>query len=191
MNEYIAVILIAAAVFGLCFLVDRGFTKLFRSQSQHHSGKAVRLNKRYGSVGLILTVFGIAVLFAGLPDNWLFIGCSILITALGVGLVVYYMTFGIYYDDETFLVERFGRKAEVFRYSDITAQKLYIAGASFVLELYLTEGKTLQLQAKMVGFQEFMDKAYEQWLSQTGRDPADCDFHDRERFQWFPDASEA
>ena len=72
---------VAAAVFGICFLVDKGFTKLFRNQSQHHTGKAVRLSKRYGSIGLILAVFGIGVLFAGLPDNWLFIASSILIFA--------------------------------------------------------------------------------------------------------------
>ena len=46
--EYLAVIIFAALVFGLCFLVDKGFTKLFRNQAQHHSGQAVRLNKKYG-----------------------------------------------------------------------------------------------------------------------------------------------
>ena len=66
---YVAVILVAAAVFGVCFLVDKGFTKLFRSQSQHYSGTAVRLNKKYGSIGLILAVFGIGAILTGLPAN--------------------------------------------------------------------------------------------------------------------------
>lgn len=189
--KYVGIALVAALVFGICFLVDKGFTKLFRSKSQHRSGRSVRQVKRYGSFGIILFVLGISSFFVAKTYGKMFYFAGGLLTLLGIAMVVYYMTFGIYYDDETFLVERFGKKAEVYRYSDITAQKLYIAGASFVLELYLTGGKTLQLQAKMVGFQEFMDKAYEAWLSQTGRDPENCDFHDRERFQWFPDASEA
>ena len=40
--EFVAVLLIAAAVFGVCFLVDKAFAKLFRSQAQHMSGLCVR-----------------------------------------------------------------------------------------------------------------------------------------------------
>ena len=43
--EYIAVLLVAALVFLICFMVDKGFTKLFRSQKEHKSGLAIRLNK--------------------------------------------------------------------------------------------------------------------------------------------------
>ena len=63
--EYVAVLLVAALVFLVCFLVDKGFTKLFRSQQEHKSGLAIRLNKRYGSIGLIIAVLGVAALFAG------------------------------------------------------------------------------------------------------------------------------
>ena len=35
---WILVLLIAALVFGVCYLVDKGFAKLFRSQAQHMSG---------------------------------------------------------------------------------------------------------------------------------------------------------
>ena len=44
--QFVATLLIAAAVFGVCFLVDKGFTKLFRSKTQHRSGMAVRANKK-------------------------------------------------------------------------------------------------------------------------------------------------
>ena len=40
----VSILLIVAAVFGLCYLVDKGFTKLFRGKVQHSSGKSVRLN---------------------------------------------------------------------------------------------------------------------------------------------------
>ena len=49
-----ALILIVAGVFLLCYLVDKGFTKLFRGTVQHQSGKSVRLSKRYGSIGAII-----------------------------------------------------------------------------------------------------------------------------------------
>ena len=60
MGPYIALILLMAAIFGLCFLVDKGFTKLFRGKAQHMTGRSVRVNKRYGSLGLIVAVLGIA-----------------------------------------------------------------------------------------------------------------------------------
>ena len=68
--EYVAVIIVAALVFGVCFLVDKGFTKLFRNQQQHQSGTAVRLNKRYGSIGLLIAVLG--VLIVGV-NTWKFV----------------------------------------------------------------------------------------------------------------------
>lgn len=187
MNEYIAVAIIAAAVFGICFLVDKGFTKIFRSQSQHHSGTAVRLNKRYGSIGLILAVFGLAVLFAGLPGNWLFIGASILIMALGVGLVVFYMTFGVFYDDDGFVLTTFGKRSKTYRYGDIRGQQLYATtGNQVVIEIIMNDGRTFQLQSAMSGVYEFMDHAFAAWLEQNGKALNECDFHDPKNSCWFP-----
>ena len=62
--EFLGVLLVAALVFLVCFLIDKGFTKLFRSQIEHRSGLAVRLNKKYGAFGLILAVLGVATVFA-------------------------------------------------------------------------------------------------------------------------------
>ena len=33
--QFVIVLLIAAAVFGVCYLVDKGFTKAFRGKAQH------------------------------------------------------------------------------------------------------------------------------------------------------------
>lgn len=187
MNEYIAVAIIAAAVFGICFLVDKGFTKIFRSQSQHHSGTAVRLNKRYGSIGLILAVFGLAVLFAGLPGNWLFIGASILIMALGIGLVVYYMTFGVFYDDEGFVLTTFGKRSTTYRYGQIRGQQLYVTtGNQTVIEIIMKDGRTFHLQSAMSGVYDFLDHAFAAWLMETGRALNECDFYDPKNSCWFP-----
>ena len=56
MVQFIPMILVAAVIFGICYLVDKTFSKLFRSKAQHRSGKAVRASKRYGIFGVVLTV---------------------------------------------------------------------------------------------------------------------------------------
>ena len=187
MKQYIPVIIVAAAVFGVCFLVDFIFKKIFRSQSQHRSGTAVRLNKRYGSIGLILAIFGLAVLFVGIPGNWLFIVGSILMMLVGSGLVVYYITFGIFYDGEGFILTTFGKKSTTYQYKDIQGQQLYVTtGGGVVVEIYLTDGRTFQIQSAMAGGFDFLDKAFYAWLEQTGRKQEECDFYDPANSCWFP-----
>ena len=57
--EFVIIALIVAAIFGLCYLVDKAFTKAFRSKAQHRSGLAVRANKRYGIFGVVLSALGV------------------------------------------------------------------------------------------------------------------------------------
>ena len=102
--EWIPIVFVAGATLGLCWLIDKGFTRLFRSQAQHKSGLAVRLNRKYGAFGLIFVALGIAAIFSGLNDSVPMIVGGSLIAAIGVGLVVYYMTFGVFYDQDTFLL---------------------------------------------------------------------------------------
>ena len=184
--EYLAVIIVVALVFGVCFFVDKGFTKLFRSQAQHKSGKAVRLSRHYGYVGLILAVLGLAGIFSGLTNGWLLIAGGALVLLVGIALVVYYMTFGIFYDADTFLLTTFGKASEVYRYEQITGQQLYNNQGSILIELYLSDGRSFQLQGGMSGIYDFMDHAFAAWLRQTGTKPEDCSFHDPANSCWFP-----
>ena len=180
-------ILVAAAVFGLCFLVDKGFTKIFRGKAQHESGLSVRLSKRYGSFGLIIAVIGIAAIFAGLKGDWLLIGGGILMLLIGAALVVYYMTFGVFYDDSSFLYTSFGKKSVAYRYRDIQAQQLYSsAGGITIIELHMANGKTVQVHSNMEGAYPFLDTAFAGWCKQTGRSGEDCSFHDPANSCWFP-----
>ena len=181
--EYVAVLLIAALVFLICFLVDKGFNRLFRSQQEHKSGLAVRLNKRYGSMGLIVAVLGVAAIFSG---SGLLIAGGCLLVAIGTGLVVYYMTFGVFYDTDTFILMTFRRKNTTYRYSDIKAQQLYTSYGNTVIELYMNDGRTVQLQSNMTGVYDFMDYAFPVWLRQTGKKREDCDFYDPANSCWFP-----
>ena len=40
--QVLIVILVVVGTFGLCFLLDKGYTKLFRGKAQHRSGICAR-----------------------------------------------------------------------------------------------------------------------------------------------------
>lgn len=188
--EYVGLILFAAAIFGVCFLLDKGFTKAFRSTQQHKSGLSVRLSKRFGAFGVILMVLGIAALFTGLGGQWILIAGGAVVLLAGFFMVVYYMSFGIYYDDRTFLYCAFGKKKTVYHYGQIQNQQLFANGKNMVIELYMKDGSAVTMQSGMSGVEEFLDKAFSGWLEQTGRRREDCDFYDPSRISWFPPVEE-
>ena len=186
--EYVVILLAGALVFGACFLIDKGFKKLFRSRKQHKSGMAVRLNKRYGAFGAIIFVLGLAALFTGLRNGLLLTVLGVILILTGIGLETYYMSFGIYYDDESFLVNTFGKRGRTYSYRDIKAQKLYNTQGHLLVELHLTDGQVAHVQSTMDGAHAFMNHAFEAWLRQTGRKREDCPFHNPGKSQWFPSA---
>ena len=185
--QFIPILLVAAVVFGLCYLVDKTFSKLFRSKAQHMSGKAVRLAKRYGIFGVILTVLGIMAIVVGASDGPVLIWGGIIVLLMGIGLAVYYLSFGIFYDGDSFLQSRFGRKDVSYSYKDILGQKLYLVqGGNIIVELHMSDGSAVSLQSTMDGVFPFLDAAFASWCRQTGRDPEACDFHDPSQSLWFP-----
>ena len=188
----ILILMIAALVFAVCFLVDRAFTKLFRSKAQHRSGKAVRASKRYGLFGVIFFILGIVAISNGVSQGKLLFVGGFIVLFLGIVMAVYYLSFGIFYDDETFLVSSFGKRSLEYRYSDIQKQQLYVvSGGSVIVELWLKNGKTLSLQSGMEGVYPFLDHAFTAWCRQTARLPEDCAFHDPAKSWWFPHEEDA
>ena len=188
---FFLILLIAAAVFGLCFAVDKAFAKLFRSKAQHRSGMAVRANKRYGLFGVILSVLGIMAICVGIADGSVLLWGGVIVLLMGAALAVYYLSFGVFYDGETFLLSRFGKKEVTYRFSDIKGQKLYLVqGGNVVIELHMADGNTVSLQSTMDGVYPFLDTAFAAWCLQTGRDPQSCDFHDPSQSLWFPPAED-
>ena len=188
---FILILLIAAAVFGLCFAVDKAFAKLFRSKAQHRSGLAVRANKRYGLFGVILSVLGIMAVCVGIADGSVLLWGGIIVLLMGICLAVYYLSFGVFYDGESFLLSRFGKKEVTYRFSEIQGQKLYLVqGGNIIIELHMTGGGTVSLQSSMDGVYPFLDTAFAAWCLQTGRDPQSCDFHDPSQSLWFPTVEE-
>lgn len=188
---FFLILLIAAAVFGLCFAVDKAFAKLFRSKAQHRSGRAVRANKRYGLFGVILSVLGIMAICVGISDGSVLLWGGVIVLLMGICLAVYYLSFGVFYDGETFLLSRFGKKEVTYRFSEIKGQKLYLVqGGNVIIELYMADGGTVSLQSTMDGVYPFLDTAFAAWCMQTGRDPQNCDFHDPSQSLWFPTVEE-
>lgn len=185
--ELIGILLVAAVVLGLCYLIDKAFTKAFRSKAQHRSGLAVRANKRYGIFGVILSVLGIVGFFTGLTDGPVLLVGGIIVLLMGLGLAVHYLSFGIFYDEESFLLSRFGKKDREYHYQDIQGQRLYvIQGGTILVELYMADGSTVSVQSSMDGAYPFLDAAFAAWCRQTGRNPENCEFHDPSQSLWFP-----
>lgn len=185
--EFIGILMVAAVIFGICYLVDKGFAKLFRSKAQHLSGMAVRASKRYGLFGVIFTVLGILAVITGLGDGSVLLWGGVVVLILGICLCVYYLSFGIFYDGESLLYSRFGKKNQFYRYADIVGQKLYtIQGGATMVELHFRDGSAVSLLSTMDGVFPFLDTAFAGWCLQTGRDPQSCAFHDPSQSLWFP-----
>lgn len=189
--EFLAILIVAAVIFGLCFLVDKAFAKLFRSKAQHRSGMAVRANKRYGIFGVILSILGIMAICVGTTDGPVLLWGGVIVLLMGIGLAAHFLSFGIFYDGETFLQCRFGKKDVEHAFRDIAGQKLYIIqGGTILVELHLTDGTTLSLQSNMDGIYPFLDTAFAAWCLQKGIDPQSCTFHDPSQSLWFPTVEE-
>lgn len=180
-------IIVAALVFGVCFLLDKLFTKTFRNQAQHMSGLAVRLSKRYALFGLVLAVIGILAICVGITDGPVLIWGGVAVALMGAGLITYYLTFGIFYDEDSFIFTSFGKKNAVYHFCDIVEQKLYIVqGGSILVELHMADGRAIPVQSTMDGTYPFLDHAFAAWCRQNGRNPEDCEFHDPSNSLWFP-----
>ena len=178
------VILLIAAVFGLCFLVDKGFTKLLRSRPEHRSGLAVRPSKRYGSIGLIVGLLGMGGIIGGaVESNKALLACGALLVLAGAGLAAYYISTGIFYDEETFLFATLGKKERSYRYGDILHQKLYVVqGGHYIVELHMADGSAVMVQTQMDGYREFLNHAAAVW--RAGKE--NCPPADPDQLAWFP-----
>lgn len=184
-------LILAALVFGACYLVDKGFAKLFRGKKEHRSGLAVKQNKRNILFGLVLVLLGIAGVLTLVGNSWGFALLSVVVLLMGAALVVSYLSFGIYYDNESFLVCAFAKADRVCRYGDIREQKRYvIQGGSVLVELHMADGSVVSVQNTMEGAYPFLDHAFARWCEQRKLDPKDCGFHDPAACRWFPEEEE-
>ena len=187
----LSAILIAAVVFGACRVIDLLFTSAFRSKAQHQSGMSVRVSKHYGIFGVGLTVLGVLAIGLGVTGGIALASGGVVVLIMGIGLAVYYLTHGIFYDGESFLVATFRKDDRVYQFQDIQEQRLYLVqGGHIIIELYMNDGTSVSLQTSMDGVYLFLDTAFAGWCLQKGIDPATCDFHDPSKNWWFPHEEE-
>ena len=190
--QFFSTLLIAAAVFGVCYLLDKSFTKAFRSKAQHKSGLAVRAPKKYSIFGTGLILLGLFAIIAGVTNSTVLLIGGVLVLIMGIGLAWYYLGYGIFYDGESFLFSYPLKKDRTYQYPEIVGQKLYlIQGGSVVVELHMKDGTTISVQSTMDGVYSFLDTAFAGWCLAKGIDPQDCDFHDPRNSLWFPTVEEA
>lgn len=183
----ILTVLVIALTFGICYILDKGYTKVFRSKDQHKTGLQVRVNKRYATFGLILCILGILAVFTGIGGETVLLVGGIAVLCIGCALIVYYLSFGIFYDADSFIMTAFPKGSRTYRFADIRHQKLYlIQGGSTVVELHMADGSAVSIQSAMDGAYSFLDHAFHAWCRQTGRDPEGCTFHDPGNHLWFP-----
>ena len=173
-------LLVIAATFGAMFLIDKGLTKLFRSRDQHHSGTAVRLKKHYGILSLAMMILGVlGILTFFFDGNAILLLGGLLVAPGGVVLGIYYLTHGIFYNDESFLYVTFGNRSREYHYGDIRGQKLYeIQGGTLLVELHMADGKTVSVQTSMEGAKTFLDKAAHARMRQLGLNSHECQWFD-------------
>ena len=184
-------ILTAALTFGFCYVIDKYFSHAFRSKAQHQSGMAVRVNKRYGVFGVGLTVIGVLAVCVGFTGGLALLLGGMVVLVMGICLGVYYLTHGIFFDGESFLVASFRKADRVYQYAQIREQKLYLVqGGNIIIELYLDDETTISLQSSMEDVYLFLDTAFAGWCLQKGIDPQDCSFHDPSKSWWFPHEEE-
>lgn len=188
----IAIILVAAIVFGVCRAVDLAFTKAFRSKAQHMSGLAIRASKRYGVFGVVMSVLGILGICSGIAGDKVLLFAGIFVLLLGICLTVYYLSYGIFYDGESMLVSKFGKKSRSYLFREIEQQHLYVVtGGNIVIELNMADGSAVSIQSNMDGVYRFLDTAFAGWCMQKNIDPQSCSFHDPSKSWWFPHEEEA
>ncbi len=185
------ILLIAAVVFGVCYLIDKCFTRIFRNKAQHRSGLAVRVNRRYGVFGVGLSVLGVLSICVGITNGYALMLGGILVLIMGLCLSGYYLTHGIFYDGDSFLLSSFRKKDKIYYYRNIREQKLYqVQGGGIIIELHMNDGTAVSLQSSMDGVYLFLDTAFAGWCLQNGIDPQSCDFHDPSKSWWFPHEEE-
>ncbi len=175
-----------ALVLGLCWCVDQLFKKLFPKDARQLAGKVVRLPRRTAVFGVLLTFFAVVMelnWFSRLA--WYMHLAAALVLLLGVWLLVQFLSFSIYYDDEGFTYRNLGRKAENFRYGDILGQRSLLTRSGVNSTLYLSGGE-IPVYSAMQGAGDFLQKAFYRWCEATGTDPETVE-NNPQYLTWFPE----
>ena len=187
MNKYIFVLIVCAAVFLICFLIDTLFKLIFPKSRLEKSKQVVRPPRRSAVIGVILTFAGAAMLVKLLPEksDVLFLIGSIVAVIFGVILLCTYFSIAIYYDDEGFLYKAWGHGKKEFRYSQIKGQRSLLTRGGVNTILFVGD-EEINLYSAMQNLNAFLSKAFFKWCAAKGIDPDTVENNPR-MATYFPD----
>lgn len=189
MHPLVFLLIVAAAVFGLCFLVDRLLQKLFPRSELQKSKSTVRMPRRCIVIGVMLLFVSFAVLlFFAAGDALLLIG-SIVGMLMGALLIVYYFSFCIYYDDEAFLYRDLRHGKTRYTYGQIRGQRSLMTRSGVNATLFVA-GDSVMLTSVMQGVSAFLQHAFFRWCAEKGVDPDSIE-NDPRMLTFFPDPDDA
>lgn len=168
--QYLFYFLLIGVIFGLIALCDFLLKKLL-PKPRYDTSHAVRLPRYSFILGVIIAVVGlVAILYVPRETEALLWYGSWIVLIMGAGLLLNFFSTGIFYDDEGFTYRVLLKKPRTYRYSDITAQRTFVAKSGWNTSLY-ANGEEIQLYAAMQGVSEFLNKAFFAWCRQKNIDP--------------------
>ena len=187
MNKYLFVLIVCAAVFLVCFLIDTLLKLIFPKSRLEKSKQVVRPPRRSAVIGVILTFAGAAMLVKLLPEksDVLFLIGSIVAVIFGVILLCTYFSIAIYYDDEGFLYKAWGHGKKEFRYSQIKGQRSLLTRGGVNTILFVAD-EEINLYSAMQNLNAFLSKAFFKWCAAKGIDPDTVENNPR-MATYFPD----
>jgi len=168
--KYILYILLIAVILGIIALIDRLLKKLFPSPKTG-SANTVRQPRYAPIVGLLFALLGlICLLWVPIgTETLLWIG-GLIAFLIGAYVLVSFLRFGIFYDDDGFTYRTLTRAAKTYHYADITGQRSFVAKSGLNTTLYV-DGDEIPLNGSMQGVTDFLRKAFYVWCRERGLDP--------------------
>lgn len=187
MSPYILMLIVCAAVFLVCFLIDTLLKVIFPKSKLEKSKQAVRPPRRSAVIGVILAFLGLAVVVRIAPkehDTLLLIG-AIGAMVIGAVLLCTYFSVVIYYDDEGFLYKAWGHGKQEFHYSQIKGQRSLLTRGGVNTILFVGDAE-INLYGAMQNLNAFLSKAFFKWCQVKGIDPDSVENNPR-MATYFPD----
>lgn len=179
---YVILILIGAATFGLCFVIDRLIQRLRRRRTGGAVPRIVRQPKRAAGIGIVLSVAGLALmLFLRSP---LGLWGGLVIALMGAVLLGSYFLLFIEYDDEGFTYRTLKGKSR-FLYNQIRGEQA-IATRSGINAILYVGNTTVEVSEAMDGVREFLQHAYYARCRQLHIEPESCPPPAPRELLWFP-----
>ena len=187
MKTVLPLLILMAAVFLICFLVDLLVKKLFSSRRFQTENPAVRPPRRSAVIGVLLLFVPIAVLLRLLPPEGsalITAGCVVMLL-LGALLLGSYFSVTILYGEETFVWRRLFHGAQTFHYSQIRGQRSLMTRGGIQTILFVSDAQ-IPLYSAMQNLNPFLRTAFFKWCASKQIDP-DSIPNNPQMFTWFPD----